>query len=115
MGALVNAGGCIIHCARFYRPSDNHALLKIGDAGVDPVLEISPFGFEIHVTRGKVVTMPDVPLQPGLSADKRYSFQYKTLQKARHLFDSFCEDFIQEGFCRSAEIARVTVRELLQG
>jgi hypothetical protein len=109
VGALLNAGGGrITHRARFYKPSDNRALLKIGDAGVDLVLETSPFGFEIRVTRGKVVTMPDVPLQPGLSADKQYSLRYKTPQKANRAFDGLCDAFIQEGFRRSAEITRVT-------
>jgi hypothetical protein len=108
VGALLNAGGRIIHHARFYRPSDNHALLKIGDAGVVLVLESSPFGFEIRVTRGKVVTKPDLPLQPGLSADKQYSLPYKRLERAKRTFDCLCDAFIQEGFRRFAEIARAT-------
>jgi hypothetical protein len=90
--------GLIVDNVRFYKPS-TPPRLKVGDAGVEIVLESAHGGFEIRVIRGKILSLPETPLErPPLSRDRENRYAYHSQQEAQRAFTKRCDALTHAGY-----------------
>jgi hypothetical protein len=91
--------GLIIDHAYFYKSSGPR--LKVGDAGVAIGFDAAQVGFEIRVSRGKVLSIPEGPFdRPPISKQRAKGYIYLTRQKAENAFKRLRETLERDGFRR---------------